>query len=162
VIELHAVENRKRAKKGRVASPSKVAQEIFATLDPVLIRRFPSDFLPENEDLDTVELPDGKTRLYDKDDFYDPNALVVGKKKIDLRHRPQAELAKLHVDLQRNGFVRLPVSVEACERMSQEWTKYHAEIQKIFQDLASERTEDKDRQEAIVNQLNRLLLYSTQ
>ena len=151
------MENRKRAKKGRVASPREVAQEIFESLEPALIRRFPNDFLPDDEPLDTVELPEGKAKLYDSADFYDTDALAVGSNKITLRHRAQAELARVYADLHRTAFVKLPVQAKSCERMRRDWESYASDMQTIFRELASERTEDEDRQDAIVEELNRLL-----
>jgi type I restriction-modification system DNA methylase subunit len=159
LLELQAIENKKRAKKGRTASPGEVAQEIFVSLDRAQLRRFPDHFLPEDEPLDTVELPEGKARLYDADDFYDLNSVAVGKTKIGLRHRAQAELAKLHVDLDVVGFVKLPVSPRGCQRMQKDWQRYSAEMQATFQALTFERTDDEDRQEAIMGELNRLLLH---
>jgi hypothetical protein len=157
LLELQAIENKKRSKKGRVASPSEVAEEIFESLEPAQVRRFPVDFLPVGEPLDTVELLEGKAKLFDPHDFYDSNGLAVGKKKITLRHRAQAELAKLYVDLHRFGFVKLPVAEKTCDRMRKEWEHYAAQMQNTFRTLTAERTDDEDRQEAIVAELNRLL-----
>lgn len=156
-LELQANENKKRAKKGRVASPREVAQEIFDSLEPAQIRRFPEDFLPDHEPLDTVEVPEGRARLYDSADFYDTASLAVGGNKITLRHRAQAELSKIYADLHRTGFVKLPVEAKSCERMCRDWERYASDMQTIFRELASERTEDEDRQDAIVDELNRLL-----
>ena len=63
---------------------------------------FPAIFCQTSEPLDTVELPEGKAKLYDRADFYDANALAIGKGKITLRHRAQAEVAKLYADLHRH------------------------------------------------------------
>src|SRR6266542_2866199 len=157
IVEFQAMENRKRAKKGRVASPREVAQEIFESLEPAQIRRFPHDFLPDHEPLDTVEFPEGRAKLYDSADFYDTASLAVGSNKITLRHRAQAELAKLYADLHRTGFVQLLVEANSCERMRRDWERYASDMQTIFRELASERTEDEDRQDTIVDELNRLL-----
>jgi Eco57I restriction-modification methylase len=157
MVEIQAMENRKRAKKGRVASPREVAHEIFESFDPAQIRRFPEDFLPDDEPLDTVELPEGKANLYDPADFYDTASLAVGSNKIPLRHRPQAELAKVYADLHRTGFIRIPVEAESCDRMRRDWEHYASNMQTRFRDSAIERTEDEDRQDAIVAELNRLL-----
>jgi hypothetical protein len=76
---------------------------------------------------------------------------------LTLRHRAQAELAKLFCDLHRTGFVQLPLSEKSCARMKHAWEQYACEMQTTFERLALERTEDEDRQEAIVAELNRLL-----
>lgn len=157
LLELQAIENKKRAKKGRAASPAEIAREIFDSIEPGQLRRFPDDFLPVGEPLDTVELPEGRATLFPPDDFYDANALAVGKTKITLRHRAQAELAKLYADLHRVGFAKLPIAPESCERMRQQWEKYEAQMEAVFHQLAAERTEDEERQEAIVRELKRLL-----
>ena len=107
--------------------------------------------------MDTVELPEGKAKLYDSADFYDTDALAVGSNKITLRHRAQAELARVYADLHRTAFVKLPVQAKSCERMRRDWESYASDMQTIFRELASERTEDEDRQDAIVEELNRLL-----
>jgi hypothetical protein len=158
LLELQAIENKKRAKKGRVTNAQAVAEEIFDSLEPVQVRRFPGGFLPDREPLDTVELPEGKAKLYDTADFYDTNALAVGKGKITLRHRAQAELARLYAELHRTGFIKLPVEAKSCERMRRDWEHYAEEMRAVFQSLAAERTEDEERQEAIIAELNRLLL----
>lgn len=162
LLELQAIENKKRAKKGRVATAREVAQEIFDSLEPAQVRRFPDDFLPEKEPLDTVELPEGKAKLYDRADFYDANTLAVGKTKITLRHRPQAELAKLYADLHRAGFIKLPVEPNLCDGMRHDWDRYAAEMSTVFQRLAMERTDDEQRQEAIIGELTRLLVNPVQ
>ena len=162
LLELQAIENKKRAKKGRMASPSEVAQEIFESLEPAQLRRFPGDFLPDREPLDTIELPEGKANLYDRGDFYDANALAVGKGKITLRHRAQAELAKLYAELHLTGFIKLPVEGKLCDRMRRDWVQYAEEMRAVFQSLATERTDDEERQEAIIAELNRLLLNPLQ
>jgi hypothetical protein len=157
IIELQAIVNRKLAKKGRIATPAEVAQEIHESLDPNTMRQFPQGFLPAGSELDTVELPDGKARLLSGSDMFHPNSLVVGKQRIDLRDRAQAELAKLHYDLHRIGTVKLPASEDACRRMIADWEGYSSHMQSIFKFEASARTADEDRQEAIVSELNRLL-----
>jgi hypothetical protein len=156
-LELQANENKKRAKKGRVASPHEVALEILESLEAEQVRRFPDAFLPVGEPFETVELPEGKAKLFDPHDFYDAKALAIGKVKLTLRHRAQTELAKLYSDLHRTGFVQLPTSEEACERMQRDWHRYAGEMQNTFRALASERTDDEDRLEVIVEELNRLL-----
>jgi methylase of polypeptide subunit release factors len=159
VVELQAIENRKRAKGGRVATPRQVAQEIFESLEPHQVRRFPDAFLPDQEPLETVELPEGRAKLFDLNDFYDAKSLLIGATKLGFRHRAQAELAKLYSDLHCPGFIKMPISEEACERMLVEWETYKAEINQTFLSLAKERTDDEDRQERIVTELNRLLIH---
>ena len=161
-LELQANENKKRAKKGGMAGAREVAKEIFDSLDPAQIRRFPGDFLPDREPLDTIELPEGKAKLYDRGDFYDANALAIGKGKITLRHRAQAEVAKLYADLHLTGFIKLPVEKKVCERLRRDWESYSAEVLAIFQNLVTERTDDEELQEAIIAELNRLLLNPLQ
>ena len=156
IIELHAIENRRRSKKGYETSAAKVAQEIFASFLPGTRRIFPDEFLPDDEPLETVELLEGKATLYDANDLYDSNAIAIGQSKKTLRHRAQAELAKLYVDLHHFGFVRLPVSAKGCDRMRLGWERYMAEMQETFKALAVERTEDEDRQDLIIGELNRL------
>jgi hypothetical protein len=157
LLELQAIENKKRANKGGVVSARDVAQEIFDALEPAQVRRFPDDFLPDRAPVDTVELPEGKAKLYDRADFYDADALAVGKGKITLRHHAQAELAKLHADLHRTGFIKLPVEAKLCDRMRRDWEQYAEKMRADFQSLAMGRTDDEERQEEIVEELNRLL-----
>lgn len=162
LLELQAIENKKRANKGGMASAREVAREIFESLEPAQVRRFPGDFLPDREPLDTVELPEGKAKLYDRSDFYDANALAIGKGKITLRHRAQAEVAKLYADLHLTGFIKLPVEKKLCDQLRRDWEHYAREMLAVFRDLATERTDDEERQEAIIAELNRLLLSPVQ
>jgi hypothetical protein len=162
LLELQAIENKKRANKGGMASAREVAREIFESLEPAQVRRFPGDFLPDREPLDTVELPEGKAKLYDRSDFYDANALAIGKSKITLRHRAQAEVAKLYSDLHLTGFIKLPVEKKSCDQQRRDWEHYAGEMLAVFRNLATERTDDEERQEAIIAELNRLLLNPVQ
>ncbi|MBI5383856.1 MAG: hypothetical protein HZA90_04125 [Verrucomicrobia bacterium] len=157
ILELQAMENRRRAKKGKVASVRDVAAEILESIEPAQLRHFPADFLPAGEPLENVELPEGKAVLYDPHDFYDAKSLSVGQQKLTFRHRAQAELAKLHCDLDRRGFVRLPVSEESCAKMINAWQAYLATMRETLEPLSRERTEDVERMEAILVELVRLL-----
>jgi len=114
VVEIQAIENRKRSRRGRSTNAREVAAEIFSQLEPSIIRSFPDGFLPTDEVLETVELPEGRAKLFDAHDLYDANVLAVGNTRITLRHRPQAELAKFYSDLGRRGFVKLPISEASC------------------------------------------------
>jgi len=97
--------------------------ELFETLARTQLRRFPEDFLPFGAPLDTVELPEGKARLFDPADFYDAHSIAIGGAKITLRHRGQAELAKIYCDMQHVGFVKIPVqSTFSCLEMMKDWT----------------------------------------
>jgi len=51
----------------------------------------------------------------------------------------------------------LPLSENSSVLMQRNWGKYFAEMQVVFRRLATERTEDEDRLETIVTELNRLL-----
>jgi hypothetical protein len=156
-IELQANENRKRAKKGRVAGPREIADEILDSIEPGFLNRFPDDFLPTDDTLETVELPEGKATIYPPDDFYDSKSLLIGRQKLTFGHRAQAELAKLHCDLEKRGFVKLPISEEGCVRVTSAWNSYAREMRQRFEPLAAERTEDPERLEAILAELQRLL-----
>ena len=157
MLELQAMENRRRAKKSRIASARDVAAEIFDSVEPTLLKHFPDDFLPADEPLETVELPEGKVMIYGRDDFYDSKSVLVGKEKLNFRHRAQAELAKFHCDLERRGFVKLPVSEDGCSRVINAWNSYAREMGQIFEPLAAERTEEAERVGAILLELQRLL-----
>jgi hypothetical protein len=157
VVEIQAIENRKRSKKGRSANAREVAAGIFAQIEPSIIRIFPDDFLPTDEVLETVELPEGRAKLFDAHDFYDANVVAVGNTRINLRHRSQAELAKFYCDLGRTGFLKLPISEASCTRVKGAWIQYVTEIRDIFRPLASERTADEDQIDAIAAELERLL-----
>jgi hypothetical protein len=157
ILELQAMENRRRAKKGRIASARDVAAEIYESIDPARLRRFPDEFLPTDEPLETVELPEGRATIYDRDDFYDAKSVLVGKQKLTFRHRSQAELAKFYCDLERRGFVELPTSAAGCNRVTEAWNSYLREMRQLLEPLASERTEEPERLEAILSELRRLL-----
>jgi hypothetical protein len=157
VVEIQAIENRKRSRRGRSTNAREVAAEIFSQLEPSIIRSFPDGFLPTDEVLETVELPEGRAKLFDAHDLYDANVLAVGNTRITLRHRPQAELAKFYCDLGRTGFVKLPISEASCISVKNGWIQYVTEMQDIFRPLATERTADEDQIEAIAAELERML-----
>jgi 3-phenylpropionate/cinnamic acid dioxygenase small subunit len=115
------------------------------------------EFLPD-EPLETIELPEGSAKLYDEHDFYDSASMAIGDKKVDFSHRAQAELAKIYSDLHRIGSVQIPKSEKACRVMRREWDTYYKKVEEEFSTLAAERTDDEDRQEAIVKELIRLLI----
>lgn len=94
--------------------------------------------------------------LLDAHDFYDPSSLVAGKTKINLRHRAQAELARLCSDIEHVGFVLIPASEKECDEMKKDGSVTTLECKPILSGLTAERTDDADRQEVIMKELNRL------
>ena len=156
LVEFQAMRNRQRSKKGRIASAHEIAREIFEEFDKKIIRRLPDDFLGRGEPVDTVELPPGKAKIFDANDFLDANTLMVGKERRTLRHRVQVDLAKVCCDAGVVGFLKLPVSDVACRRLIAEWETYRNELVMEFRRLASERTDDEERIDGIVTELMRL------
>jgi hypothetical protein len=156
IVELQAMRNRLRSKKGRVASAHEIAREVFEEFDQQRIRCLPDDFLGPEEPVDTVELPLGKATIFEPNDFLDANTLMVGKERRTLRHRAQVELAKACCDTGVAGFLKLPVSDVACRRLIAEWETYRNELVMEFRRLASERTDDEERIDGIVTELMRL------
>jgi hypothetical protein len=156
LVEFQAMRNRLRSKKGRVASPHEIAREILEEFDRERLRRLPDDFLPASEPVDTIELPLGKAKMFEENDFLDAHTLMVGKEHRTLRHRTQVELAKVCSDFGVAGFLKLPVSQAACRRLLTEWETYHNDLLMEFRRLASERTDDDERIDGIVTELMRL------
>jgi hypothetical protein len=56
----------------------------------------------------------------------------------------------------------LPVEKKLCDRLRRDWEHYAGEMPAVFRNLATERTDDEERQEAIISELNRLLLNPLQ
>lgn len=156
LVEFQAMRNRLRSKKGRVASPHEIAREILEEFDRTRLRRLPDDFLAESEPVDTVELPSGKAKVFEENDFLDAHTLMVGKERRTLRHRAQVELAKVCSDSGVTGFLKLPVAEAACHRLLAEWETYRNELLMEFRRLAAERTDDDGRIDGIVDELIRL------
>ncbi|MBI5386057.1 MAG: N-6 DNA methylase [Verrucomicrobia bacterium] len=155
LVEFQAMRNRLRSKKGRIASPHEIAREILEEFDPSKVRRLPADFLDPSEPLDTLELPAGKATIYEANDFLDARTLVIGKKRLSLRHRAQVELAKTCCDFGAGGFLKLPVAEAICRRVLHEWEAHLSGLSAEFRRLASERTDDEERIETIVAELLR-------
>jgi hypothetical protein len=156
LVEFQAMRNRLRSKKGRVASPHEIAREILQEFNRTRLRRLPDDFLEPSELVDTVELPSGKAKVFDENDFLDAHTLMVGKERRTLRHRAQVELAKVYCDSGHAGFLKLPVSEAACRRLLAEWETYRNELLTEFRRLAAERSDDDERMDGIVAELFRL------
>ena len=156
LVEFQAMRNRLRSKKGRVASPHEIAREILEEFDHQRLRRLPDDFLAGSEPVDTVELPPGKTKMFEENDFLDAHTLMIGKERRTLRHRTQVELAKVCSDFGVAGFLKLPVSPAACRRLLAEWETYRNDLLMEFRRLASERTDDDERIDGITTELMRL------
>jgi type I restriction-modification system DNA methylase subunit len=160
LVEFQAMRNRLRTKKGRVASPHEIAREIFEEFDRTRLRRLPEDFFDAAEPVDVFELPAGKAKLFEENDFLDATTLLVGKEKLTLRHRAQAELARVCCDYGAGNFLKLPVSEAVCRRVLKDWSAHLGELTAEFRRLAAERTDDEERIGSIVDELFRLG-YST-
>lgn len=156
LVEFQAMRNRLRSKKGRVASPHEIAREILEEFDRARLRRLPDDFLAGSEQVDTIELPPGKAKIFEENDFLDAHTLMVGKERHTLRHRTQVELAKVCSDFGVVGFLKLPVAEAACRRLLADWESYRSELLTEFRRLAAERTDDEERIDGIVDELMRL------
>lgn len=160
LVEFKAMRNRQRSKKGRVASPHEIAREIFEEFDRKRLRRLPEDFFDPAEPVDVLELPVGKAKLFEENDFLDATTLLIGKEKLALRHRAQVELARVCCDFGAGNFLKLPVSETVCRRVFKEWTAHIGELTMEIRRLAAERTDDEERIGSIVQELIRLV-YST-
>lgn len=138
--ELRANENKKRTKRGGSPSPEAMASEIWETLDPSLVRKFPEDFYgAEIKDAETVELHDGKAKLTAAP-LMGKTILQMDGHIVEFDDEGRARVALAAHQCGRRGPILIPRDAHACAAALSRYREYADQLRIEFAQRAAEKT----------------------
>lgn len=151
--ELQAIENKKKAKKGKgKLGPSQLAEEILKELSPDLVRHFPADFLQPGWETETVSLPAGRARMRDHA-LLNEHGIEIEGRYIELGDPDRARFAKALCDLGRHGQQPIPVDPDHCRQALTGYQHYRDQLHAELLERAGQKTADAKLQARVVKLL---------
>ena len=147
--ELLAIENKKRTKRGSTLSADQMAAEIWADLDPSLVRRFPEDFFDEAEPTEEIDLPEGRCKLVSSP-LMGQAGIDIDGTHIELGDERRAELAKAVLDSGRRGAVPIPTDPDVCAQVLPRYRAYYDQVTAEFSHLVAQKTADEKMQAKVI------------
>jgi len=156
--ELLAIENKKQTKRGSKLSAEQIAQEVWDALDPSLIRRFPESFIEAGEQVDYVELIDGKCRVLDNS-LLGQVGIEIDVGYIELGDERRAQFVKLVHETGRRGRIPVPRDPESCKAILARYRAYHDQALSEFAHQAAQRTANEKLQAKVVGILRHKLSH---
>jgi hypothetical protein len=156
--EEQAIQNKKKAKKGKTATPQAVAQDIFSEVERdygSLLRAY-DDFIDLSKPYDSYEVPDSGIPTPDDGLFEQYAVRFVGAKSgeaptVETRGEAQRALLLLLVEEGINDFPRIPVDDAASQSLYERYAAFLKQRANTLQTLIEERTADPDLQQKVYN-----------
>lgn len=156
--ELQMIEYKKQTKRGSKLSAERIAQEVWDSLDPSLVRRFPEDFFDPNEPADAVELRDGKCRLVDNS-LLGQVGIDIDGHYIEVGDVRRAHLVKAILESGRRGRVPIPCDGDLCRTTEQRYRSYCDQVAAEFAHLTAQKTANEKLQAKVVTNLRHRLAH---
>jgi hypothetical protein len=145
---------RRMARRGKL-TPRSIAQDIWETFDKIALRHFPYDFIPDETQVEYLDLaPAKKVRLID--DLFQKGALRANGHTYALRHPDRAQFAARVLEEGHSGRVAIPTQPGICARALSEHDKYRTDMGEAFRERVAEYTADEEWQDKIVAELWKL------
>ena len=163
--EVIAQKDRRQAKRRATVTALDIAEEIWSErrLDLHLLQ-FPDDFVPRQYDGETFSLPDGDVEvgaaMIAMDQLLQIGTIRVGGKDgevLNVSSHARARFIEALSECHRSGEVRLPDD-EVCEQAVSRFSQYREDLRERCSQLAARITQNRTRQNAIVNALMRKAL----
>jgi hypothetical protein len=129
---------------------------VMEALPSGILKFYPTDFVPETEEVDHYSLPDGTARVIE-DMFHKPR-LKFKIEQIEFRHRQQAELALALVRSGLHGPLAIPASSDTCSKTIEKWKSYWEGLSHRLDEEAAQRTPDDEKARAAVKLLHHWIL----
>jgi type I restriction-modification system DNA methylase subunit len=145
LLELQAIENKNRSKRKTGITAQKIADDIWDELPKDTIKNYPDNFLKPDEETDSYVLPDGKAKFLYAADMINKPTLKFPERKIEFRHKTQAELVLALHDAGYSGSLSLPIKETRCKEVLQKWNEYLDNLRETFEDMGYERSGDEER-----------------
>lgn len=109
--------------------------------------------------METATLPAGKPRVLD--DLFHKGAVQINGTVLTLGSKARAEFAAKIVELGHYGPAPIPKADHVCEKALDGYSRYEAQVESRFKELAEERSADPDIQTRIVRDLWKLYYASS-
>lgn len=162
--EEQAIQNKKKAKKGKTATPQAVAREIFSEVERdygSLLRTY-DDFIDLSKPYDSYEIPDSGTPTPDDGLFEQHAVRFVGAKPgeiptVETRSEAQRTLLLLLIEGGIKDFPRIPVDDAESQSLYERYAAFLEQRTNTLRTLIEERTADPDLQGKIYDILLRMV-----
>ncbi len=155
--ELLAMKNRAATARGSRLSAAQIADEVWKSLDPSLVRRLPEDFIAPRERVETINLTDGKCRVLSSP-LLGRAGLQIDQTHIELGDEQRAQLAKVICDAGRRGPVPIPLDPHVCAQIVEQYQQYHDQVSAEFVHLVAQKTADDKMQAKVITILQHKLV----
>jgi hypothetical protein len=162
--EEQANQNKKKAKKGKTATPQSLARDIFSEVERdygSLLRTY-DDFIDLSKPYDSYEIPDSGTPTPDDGLFEQHAVRFVDTKSgeaptIETRSEAQRALLLLLLEEGINDFPRIPVDDAASQSVYERYAAFLEQRTNTLRTLIEDRTADSDLQGKVYDILLRMV-----
>jgi len=160
--EERAIQNKKKAKKGKIVRPAELAKDVYSEVERdygTLLRTY-DDFLDFEQAFDTYQVP-GNGQPEPLDGLFERHAIRFLSRKseeapiIETRSDAQRALLLLLVAHGSRGLVRIPVEDEVSKALHTRYAKFLRQRSETLRTLVEERTTDPELQEKVYAELLR-------
>jgi hypothetical protein len=160
--EEQANQNKKKAKKGKTATPQAIAREILAEVERdhgPLLRTY-DDFMDTGKPYDTYEVPQTGTPTLEDGLFEQYAVRFVGVKSghaptVETRNESQRGLLLLLIEEGRKDYPQIPVDEVASENLLQRYSAFLESRDEALRNLIEARTADEELQDKVYDLLIR-------
>lgn len=156
--ELLAIENKKKVARGSTISVADMAKEIWDSLDPSLLRRFPEDFFDAAEPVDRIEIGEGKFKAVSQP-LMGHVGIEVDDRYTELGDERRLRLAKTIHEGGRHGAVPIPRTPDLCAAITSRYRAYHDQVLAEFTQRVAEKTASEKMQARVVAALMHRLAH---
>ena len=150
--ERIAMRNRAMSARGSTVSVEDMAKEIWDSLDPSLLRRFPEDFFDAAEPVDRIETGEGKFRAVSHP-LMGHVGIEVDGRYTELGDERRVKLVKNIHEAGRHGAVPIPRNPNLCATITSLYRAYHDEVLAEFTQRVAEKTASEKMQAKVVTAL---------
>jgi hypothetical protein len=138
--------------RGSTVSVEDMAKEIWDSLDPSLLRRFPEDFFDAAEPVDRIETGEGKFRAVSHP-LMGHVGIEVDGRYTELGDERRVKLVKNIHEAGRHGAVPIPRNPNLCATITSLYRAYHDEVLAEFTQRVAEKTASEKMQAKVVTAL---------
>jgi len=126
------------SQRGR-ANAQRIAAELIREIDPALMKKFPSDFLPPSFVCREMELP-SEPMEFERLTF---NRIRVGDEIIDFEMPDEAEFVQFCLENGVKGTIQVPIEQDILQQIVANYRSHMHRLDQAIDGLASSRTADR-------------------
>ena len=126
------------SQRGR-ANAQRIAAELIREIDPALMKKFPSDFLPDSFAYREMELP-SESMEFERLTF---NRMRVGDEIVNFEMPDEAEFVQFCLENGVKGTIQVPTEQDILQQIVADYRSHMHRLDQAIDGLASSRTADR-------------------